>query len=112
MSKHIGKHQLSDKRKTNIVMIVSVLLAVANFIPFHYATHYDCPHGGGYTESGVRLGVPVSYAGTIHDEATCPGVYGDAPSKGFSISALFVDALAFGVVMVGLNVLLDRRTKV
>lgn len=112
MSKRAEKHQLSDKKKTNIVIIVSIVLAIINFVPFHYSRHYDdCPHGGSYTESGVRLGVPVPYAGTIHGQSTCPGVYSDVPSKGFSVGALFIDALVFGIVMVGLNMLLDRRTK-
>lgn len=112
MSKLTEKRQLSDKKKTNIVIIVSVVLVIVNFIPFHYSRqYYDCPHDGSYTESGVRLGVPVPYAGTVHGESTCPGVYSDAPSKGFSIGALFIDALVFGIVMVGLNMLLDRRTK-
>jgi len=111
MSKPGVKQRLSDKKKASIVIIVLVLLAIPNVIPLRYSDHYNCPQGGSHTVSGVRVGFPTPYAGTQHGGInTCPGYYSDPPSRGFSISALFTDALVFGVVMIGVNVLLDRRT--
>lgn len=111
MSKLSAIQQASERKKTVAVGVVAALLAVVNFLPLHYSNQQNCPHGGTFTTSGMTMGLPMAYFRTIHGGINdCPGMVGDAPTKGFSAQWLVTDAMVFGVIMVGLNVLLDRRT--
>lgn len=112
MNKLSAQRLASDKNKTYLVVIVSAALAIVNFLPLHYANQQSCPGGGTFTTTGITLGLPLAYFRTEHgSEADCPGVYGDAPTRGFSAQALLGDGMLFGLVTLGLNLLLDRRTK-
>ncbi|HSX05562.1 MAG TPA: hypothetical protein VLF69_03795 [Candidatus Saccharimonadales bacterium] len=113
MNKRLAKPHLSDKKKGGIVMAVAIALAALNLVPLHHFSRGNCPHGGTYTTSGTSMGLPLSYYETWHGGMNdCYGFVGDAPSSGFSAQALLGDGLVFGLVMVGVNVLLDRRTAV
>ena len=111
MNKLNAMQQASEKKKTLAVTAVAAVLAVLNLLPLHYSNRQNCPHGGTFTTSGATMGLPLSYFRTIHGGITdCPDIIGDAPTRGFSAQFLLADALIFGAIMVGLNVLLDRRT--
>lgn len=112
MSNVLKKPKLSDKQKGRVVGVLLVILAAANLVPLHYSNQGNCPGGGTYEQSGVTLGLPVAFYRTTHGGfRECPGLVGDSPKSGFSVQALLTDALVFGVVTTGINLLLDRRTK-
>ncbi|HSX31086.1 MAG TPA: hypothetical protein VLE99_04165 [Candidatus Saccharimonadales bacterium] len=112
MSKPQVLRRLTEKNKAAVVVSVTVALAIANLFPFHYARTQTCPHGGTYLTTGRSMGLPLSYFRTAHGSvADCPNFIGTASEGGFSAQALVGDALIFGVVVMSLNLLSDRRTK-
>lgn len=112
MSRLSIRQQASERKKALAVGVVAALLLLANVVPLHHSERHNCPQGGSYSMHGTTFGLPVAYfqtwKGGLND---CSGFYGTEPSSGFSAQALLTDALVFGVVMVGLNALVDRRTK-
>jgi hypothetical protein len=104
--------QASERKKVWAVGVVAVLIMLANVVPLHHSSQHDCPGGGSYKTQGTTFGLPIAYFETWKDGLnSCPGFYGTEPSSGFSAQAFLTDALVFGVIMVGLNALVDRRTK-
>jgi hypothetical protein len=111
MSKLTTKQQALESKKTMAVAAVAIILIAANFVPLHHFYRRSCPDGGTYTTNGTTMGLPMSYYQKWNGGSSdCAGMYGDEPSSGFSAQALLTDALVFGIVTIGANVLLDRRT--
>jgi len=112
MSKLNASQQTSEQKKTATVGIVAVLLAAVNFVPLHHFSRQNCAGGGTFTTSGTTLGLPMAYYETWHGSPNDCGGYasGDGASKSFSAQGLLGDGLVVGLVMMGANVLLDRRT--
>jgi hypothetical protein len=107
-----GMSKLSEGKKAAIVGVVALTLAAVNVMPLHYSIQQNCPHGGTVTTNGITLGLPLAYFRTVHGGVSeCSDFVGISPSSGFTVQALLSDGLIFGLVMVGLNVLFDRRTK-
>jgi hypothetical protein len=104
--------QFSEKRKGQVVGFVVVLFAAANLVPLHYSSQGQCPDGGTFTQTGITMGLPLAYYQTQHSGmGDCNGVVSDSPARNTSAQAFITDGLVFGVVAVGINLLLDRRTK-
>jgi hypothetical protein len=103
---------ISDQKKTTIASVVAIVLLAVNLVPLHHTSIQKCPDGTSYTTEGTTMGLPVAYYENSEGGiSTCPNFVGDAQTKRFSMQSLLTDGLVFGVLMVGLNALLDRRTK-
>lgn len=111
MSKQSSALASREKKKAVLVGVVLAVLGVANVLPLHYAGHGNCPHGGVYQQNGITMGVPLAYYRTVQGGiGECPDMVGESSASVFSAQALLTDALVFGVVAIGMNVLVDRRT--
>ncbi len=111
----LQKLTISDGKKAAIAGLVAAVLLVLNVVPLHHFERRNCPERGSYTVEGTTMGVPMAYVQNLHPGADdCTGFDGviiNESSRSFSAQALVTDVLVFGVVMVGVNALLDRRTK-
>jgi hypothetical protein len=104
--------RVSERKKTMIVAAAAVVLALANVVPLHHSMRQSCPGGGSYAASGTSMGLPLAYTEDWHsDTSDCADSMSAPLTRSFSAQALLTDALVFGVAMIGLNILLDRRTK-
>lgn len=112
MNKLIAKQQAVEKKKTAIVTAVALVILVLNIVLLHHFSRHGCPKGGTYTSTGATMGLPMAYHSTWQTGLIdCKGFTGgDATDVEFSAQALLGDALVFGLVMLGVNILLDRRT--
>lgn len=112
MNKQSSLSGVSERKKVLAVSVLAIFLALANIAPLHHSEQRKCTQGTSYTVHSTTFGLPVAYFQTWEGGRDgCTGYYGSEPSRVFSAQALLTDALVFGVIMVGLNVLVDRRTK-
>lgn len=113
MSKASIMQRVSERQKVMIVGLVAVLLFIVNVLPLHHSSHGSCAGGITFTTTSESLGVPMAYYQTSQNNSgdNCLFSSDQASSRNFSAQALLTDALVFGIIMVGLNVVLDRRTK-